>query len=232
MTILSVIQDACAQGLGLEVPDEVFASTDRSMIEMQRIANEMARRITDSYDWQDLCKIETITGDGSTTANDLPSDYRRMLKEAKVWSSSLETSLSHIQSLDKWLELDVQSFDFVINAWTIYGGQMHIKPALASAVTAKYFYVRNTIVTASDASLKTTFTLDDDVFALNEDLLKLGIIWRWKEYKKLDYAEDLADYEELKERLIIADKGSKQIRVGRPRLPSNVSIAYPVSITT
>lgn len=231
MTVLSVVQEACAQGLAIEVPSEVYTSTDRSMVEMKSIVNEMARRITDAHDWQNLCKIATITGDGSTEANDLPSDYKRMIKDAHVYSSSLETALTHIDSLDTWLELDVQSYDYVINAWTIYGDQMHIKPALASGVTAKYFYVRNTIVTASDASLKTSFTLDDDTFALSEDLLKLGIIWRWKEYKGLDYAESLADYEELKERLIFADKGSKKIAVGRPRFVKGARFAYPQVIT-
>lgn len=232
MTILSVVQDACAQGLGLDVPDVLFASTDRDMVEMRRIANDMARRITDAHDWQDLKKIHTITGDGSTESHSLPSDYKRMLKKAKVWSSSLETALSHIQDSDKWLELDVQSFDFVINAWTIYGGQMHIKPALSTGTTAQYFYVRNTIVADSGSSLKTTFTADTDTYQLDEDLLKLGIIWRWKAYKRLNYSEELEDYEEYKERLIVADKGSKDIRVGRPRMPRDIKIAYPVSITT
>lgn len=230
MTILSVCQEV-AKVVGLEEPDVVFSSTTREIVELRSVANEMARRIADVYDWQVLCKIATITGDGSTEDWSLPSDYLRQMKKTNLWSSSLETALSHIESLDRWLELDVQSFDFVINAWTIYGGEIHVKPALASAVTAKYFYVRNTVVTASGGSLKTSFTADDDTYGLSEDLLKLGIIWRWKEYKGQDYAEAMQDYEELKERLIIADKGSKGIRVGRPRLPSDVKIAYPVSIT-
>jgi hypothetical protein len=230
MTILSVCQEV-AKVVGLEEPDVVFSSATREIEELRSVANEMARRIADVYDWQALCKIATITGDGATEDWSLPSDYLRQMKKTHLWSSSLETALSHIKDLDRWLELDVQSFDFIINAWTIYGGEIHVKPALASAVTAKYFYVRNTVVTANGGSLKTSFTADDDTYGLSEDLLKLGIIWRWKEYKGQDYAEAMQDYEELKERLIIADKGSKGIRVGRPRLPSDVKIAYPVSIT-
>jgi hypothetical protein len=230
MTILSVCQNA-AKYIGIDVPSGVFASTQRELVELAEIAQEMAGRIVDGHDWQLLSRVATITGDGSTETFDLPSDYSRMLKEAHVWSSSLETALSHIQSLDEWLELDVQSFDFVINAWTIYGGQMHIKPALASAVTAKYFYQSNLIVQPSSGSNKAAFTADDDTFRLSERLLTLGIVWRWKESKGQPYQEPMQDYEELKSRLVLSDKGSKKIAIGRPRIPSDVSIAYPVSIT-
>lgn len=229
MTILSVIQEA-AKYIGVNVPDQVFASTDREHVELASIAQEMAERIATGHDWQKFSRIATITGDGSTEAFDLPSDYDRMLVKASVWSSSLETALSPITSLDKWLELDVQSFDFVINAWTIYGGQMNIKPALATGVTAKYFYQSNLIVAPASGSNKVAFTADDDTFRLDERLLRLGIIWRWKEMKGQSYAEPMADYEELKERLVVRDRGSRMMRIGRVRMPGDVTTAYPQAI--
>lgn len=229
MTILSVIQDA-AKFIGVQVPDAVFASTVREHVELASIAQEMAERIASGHDWQQFSRVATITGDGSTEAFDLPSDYDRMLVKASVWSSSLETALSPITSLDRWLELDVQSFDFVINAWTIYGGQMNIKPALATGVTAKYYYQSNLIVAPASGSNKVAFTADDDTFRLDERLLKLGIIWRWKETKGQSYAEPMADYEELKERLVVRDRGSRMMRIGRVRMPADVTTAYPQAI--
>lgn len=230
MTILSVCQSA-SKIIGLAVPDAVMASTAREMVELSNIAQEMADRIASGHDWQPLSRIATVTGDGSTEAFDLPSDYDRMLLKAKVWSSSLETALSHILDLDQWLALDVQSFDFVVNAWTIYGGQIHIKPALASGVTAKFFYQSNLVVSPNAGENKTTFTADTDTFRLDERLLTLGIIWRWKEAKGQDYAEPMADYEEAKERLVLRDRGSKMLRIGPVRMPSDVRIAYPVNVT-
>jgi hypothetical protein len=229
MTILSVLQDV-ASFIGVTVPNEVFASTVREHVELASMAQEMAERIASGHDWQKLSKVATITGDGSAEAFDLPSDYDRMLVKASVWSSSLETALSPITSLDKWLELDVQSFDFVINAWTIYAGQMNIKPALSTGATAKYFYQSDRIIAPATGANKVAFTADTDSFVLDERLLKLGVIWRWKEQKGQPYAECMADYEELKERLVVRDRGSRMMRIGRVRMPSDVTTAYPQAI--
>jgi hypothetical protein len=230
MTILSVAQDACKL-IGVEVPTGLLASTDREHVELVAVATEMAQRIARGHQWQLFSRIHTITGDGTTEDWSLPSDYDRMPVKAQLWSSALETALSPITDIDKWLEMDVQSFDFVVNAWTIYGGQIHIKPALASGVTVKFFYQSNLIVAPEAGANKTGFTLDTDSFRLDEQLLKLGIIWRWKESKGQSYAEWLDDFEELKERLVVRDKGSRVLRIGQPRMPSGVQVAYPQAIT-
>lgn len=230
MTILSVAQDV-AKVIALDVPDAVATSTDREYVELFHVANEMAERIARGHEWQLFSRIHTLTGDGTTEDFDLPSDYDRMLVKSQVWSSALETGLSPISDLDKWLELDVQAFDFVVNAWTIYGGQMHIKPALPTAVTAKFFYQSNLIVSASGGSTKVTFSADDDHFRLDEQLLKLGMIWQWRSNKGLPYAEDMVNYETLLARLVTRDKGSRMLRIGNIRLPRDVNVAYPQAVT-
>jgi len=230
MTLLSVAQEVCKK-VGLNVPDTVATSTDREMVEMLSVINDMAERIASGHDWQKLSAIATVTGDGATEEFSLPTDYDRQLVKSQVWSSSLETPLSHISDLDKWLGFDVQSYDYVINAWIIYGGSLHIKPALATSVSGKYFYQSNLIVAPATGDNKTSFTVDTDTFRLDEKLLRLGSIWQWRENKGLPYAEDMANYEELKERLVARDKGSRMIRVGKVRLPNDVTVAYPQEIT-
>ena len=229
MTVLSVAQDV-AKVVGLEVPDALVASTARERVELTATIQEMATRIARGHDWQFLATEATVTGDGSTEAFSLPSDYDRMRQKAQVWSASLETPLTPISDPDFWLGLDIQSFDFVINAWIIYGGQIRIKPALATGVTAKYFYQSNLIIAPSSGNNKTTFAADTDTFRLDEQLLTLGAIWRWRERKGQPYAEDMADYEELKARLVARDRGSRVIKTGKVRMAHDAQIAYPQNI--
>lgn len=229
MTLISVCKEV-AKVIALDVPDVIASSTDREAVELMALANEMAGRIAAGYDWQKLAAIHTITGDGTTTAFDMPSDFSRMLVKSQVWSSSLETALSPITDLDRWLELDVQDFDFVVNAWTIYGGQMHIKPALSDGITAQFFYQKNTIIAPSSGSAKTEFTADDDTFSIDERLLKLAMIWQWRANKGLPYAEDMVNYETHLSRLVLRDRGSKMLRVGTVRMPKDTSVAYPQAI--
>ncbi len=230
MSLLSVCQDV-AKVIAIDVPSIVASSTDRELVELLAVANTMAERIATGHEWQVLSRIATITGDGATEDFDLPTDYDRMLTKSQLWSSSLETALTPITDLDRWLELDVQTFDFVINAWTIYGGQMHVKPALSTGVTAKYFYQSNLMVSPSSGANKDAFSADNDTFRLSEELLKLGMIWQWRANKGLSYAEDMVNYEQLLARLVARDKGSRMLRIGRVRLPSDVTVAYPQAIT-
>ena len=230
MTLLTVCQEV-SKVIGLDVPTIVASSTEREYIELFAVAHTMADRIIKGHDWQILSRIHTLIGDGATEDFDLPSDYDRMLVKSQVWSSSLQTPLSPITDLDHWLEIDIKSFQFVVNAWTIYGGQMHIKPALDTAITAKFFYQSDLFAASSGGSAQASFVADSDVFRLSEDLLKLGMIWQWRANKGLPYAEDMMNYEQMLGRLVARDKGSKMMRIGKARLPGDVSVAYPQNVS-
>lgn len=231
MTVLSVIQDVATK-IGMEVPSAVMASTVREHVEIKALANEVATRIAAAHDWRKLAAQATYTGDGSTEDFDLPTDYDRMPKKAKVWSSSNQSPLSPVYDLDTWLGLDVQNVDLVFGSWIIYGGQMHIKTALSSGATAKHWYQSNLIIAPSGGGTnKTTFTADDDTFRLDERLLKLGLIWEWKFSKGRPYAEDMATFEEAKEKRINDDKGARILTVGAKRISGDVDMPFPGSVT-
>jgi hypothetical protein len=230
MTTLSVIQDACTSGIALEKPTAVFGSATREHIELASLINEAGYMIAAAHEWQTLNKIATITGDGSDETFALPSDFDRMLEKSQLWSSSLETPLTPISDRDEWLGLDVQSFDFVTNAWIIYGNQIHIKPALASAVTVKYFYQSHHWAQTSALVNVDEFSADTDTFRLNNRLLKLALVYKWREMKGLPYAENMADYQDLLAKLINRDKGSRIFRIGKAVMPRDAVFAYPQNI--
>lgn len=228
MSILSVIKEVCPV-IGLTVPTAVFSSTDREHVELQALANEMAKRIAfDTRDWTRLKVLATITGDGVATAFDFPDDYQRMLKKAHVWPSATPyTTLTHYADSDEWLGIQVQNFQPLLGAWTIVGEQMLIKPAIPNLSTVQFFYLSSNIVKDKDGNAKASFTADEDVFRLDERILKLGMIWQWKANKGMAYAEDMATYEDALAVSAGADKGSNIITVGRRRVPYDADVAFP-----
>ena len=230
MTILTVTEGVAAV-IGIDVPTVLFSSTDREHVELQHLANEMALRIWKTHDWELLRTLATITGDASTTEWPLESDFGRMVKDANLWSSRIQTPLTHIVSADSWLELDIRSFQYVIGVWTKIGGQIGIKPAMTATETAKYYYISDLIIDPVSGSNKQTFTLDDDAFRLNERVLKLGMIWQWRANKGLPYAEDLENYETALGEMISEDKGATILHVGRTRTRRGVRISYPQAIS-
>lgn len=230
MSLLTVFQGACTSGIALEKPTAVFGSSVREHLELAALANEMAAMIAESHEWQVLQRIATVTGDGTTTDFDLPSDYARMLTETQLWSSTIDGPLMPIRDRDDWLNAITKDYDFMTNAWILYAGQLHFRPALDASETVKYFYQSNLWGQTSGATNIDAFTADNDTFRLDERLLKLGIIWRWREMKGLPYAENLNDYELLKEKLIHRDRGPSVLRDSGSRMRGMGQLAYPWNI--
>ncbi len=230
MSLLTAVTEACPW-LGItDVPDALFGSTTPTAIALRSVAAEAALGIVEDFDWQRLKTIATITGDGTTTEWDLPDDYSRMLKKAAIWPSEHPDSpFEHVTDLDEWLHREVRASGDLLGRWTIYDDKVHIKPAIASAQTAKYFYIKNTIISAEGSTTltKTTFDADTDSFFLGDRILKLAIIWRYKAAKGRPYAEDFNNYSAARDQIAGGDKGSKVMHLGRARVPRDVSIAHP-----
>lgn len=224
MTILSVVQSASTK-LVSQVPQSVYSSNDKILVELRDLANDVARDIADAHDWRALFKVATITGDGSDTDFALPSDYDRMPLKGEVHDVSTSSVLCPVNTADDYLRLQIDGF--VANDpgyWIILSGFMNIYPALGTGKEVKFAYLRNTIVSGGT---KTEFTTDTDTFDLDERLLMLGLVWRWRAQKRLEYSEDMATYNDALSVRINKDRGSRILAVGPSRFPANVGVAYP-----
>ena len=227
-TVLEVIR-AAAPRLGIDRPDQIFSSTDRTAIELAEMVNDCAVRLGRRHDWQALQIIQTHSGDGATSAYALPSDYWRMPKDAQIWSTRWQRPLVKISSED-WLRLEIRQYDLVTGNWSLFGGNINYKPDLATGEDAKFFYICNKVC-ANNARTdkKERFTADDDYFCLDDYMLELSLIWAWREQKGMDYAEDMADAQEAIEQAIGKDKGAG-ILTQSSRRNVRAKVAYPWQI--
>lgn len=229
MTVLAAIQNACAI-LPLNRPDGVFAGQEREHFELQVLANMAADHIAKDYEWQKLKQIATILGDGASREFDFPADYDRMLKQAELRTARCALPLTHVIASDAWLDMSLRPFNQVTGAWTVYDGRLHIAPAPVAGEEIKYFYMSGRWAIDKNATPKALFTADDDMFRLSEKLLELCMIWKWRGNKGLAYAQDLDAYEDAKEKLVTADKGSRFITIGGGGRYCRPEAAYPRSI--
>lgn len=228
-TVLQIVQNA-APKLGIAVPDALFSATGRTEVELRSILNEVAERIVRAHDWQALKTLETNTGDGSTEGFDLPSDYMRMPKDGRVWSSRWQIPLTHVLG-DDWLMLDVQNYTAQPGVWTILGGQIKFNPVLTSTDTAKWYYISENFSVPSSGANKAAFSADTDTFILDDRLLQLMLIYEFRQRKGLDYAEDLVNAEVALSQAISDDKGAR-ILTQRSRASVAADLAYPVNVST
>jgi hypothetical protein len=234
MSLLSVVREVCAN-TGVLMPSSVFANINgnRTMQEMLAHANEIAQRITaDTRNWTKLKTLATLTGDGVTTAFDLPENYLRMPFTANVWSSaSTQSPLRFVPGEDDWVRRRANNDTSSYGEWTMMGGQMHIFPALAAGTTASFAYISKNSIALGGGGFSDTFMGNDDTFIISERLLRLGMIWQWKASKGSPYAEDMGTYSDALSNASGFDSPAPII-IGRTPISVNAQVAYPWPLPT
>lgn len=233
MPILDVVQTAALRVIGNKPTSAFSPNRDQQTVqELVDLANDVARDIAESQDWQALTKIATITGDGTETQFDLPSDYDRMaIASSLVDPANWFWGYGQISTVNEWLRLKSLGFQWITpGAWIIIGNQFNFLPAPGPDQKAEYPYITKNVVVSNGGVPKETFTTDTDRFVLDERVLTLGTIWRWKEQKGLEYGEDQQNYEIALSQRQAKDAGGRVIR-NAPRLPRGLfSRAYPWSL--
>lgn len=221
MNILQIVQ-AATLSIDVDRPQVLFTSTDRTALELIDTANTAALQILDEYDWQRLIRTATITGDGVLTAFPLPDDYSRMVKDASLVGPNWRFyPAQQMQDFNHWLELMDYPVATWEQRWMVFGGNLNIMPIMPLNTPLSYGYISTSIVGGPDLS---TFTTDDDTFVLDDELLRLGIIWNWKKSKGYDFSAELAQYQQRMEMQRFRDVGSRQTlitggRRGRYTIP-------------
>lgn len=229
MTILSAMQSASIRLKG-EKPAVFFTSSDTFELEIVDLINEVAADICKYHDWQGLTKIASFNGDGKTEVFPFPADYDRQLLYSVVQDiNHWMWGYTHVTDLNTFLAQRYMTFGTNPGIWTIYDNSMHFIPAPSNGNNATYPYI--SLNYSSDASnvKKPSFDADTDDFVIRggERLLTLGLIWRWRENKKLDYTGDQEAFTMALEQLAARDKGSSVFRQYSASNFRNVPVSYP-----
>jgi hypothetical protein len=218
--------------LNRDQPTSLFSTTDPFAAELLLCAKDTAESlIKEEHDWRALTLMATLTGDASTVlfplATTAPS-FQRLIKNAKLHSLRFRNATFRAAAdLDEWLFIKDNLLVGSPGNWVLLNNAVQIFPPMPVSDTARFFYISNYYALSSGGTPQAAFLADTDTFALDESLLRLGIIWRWKADKGRDYSESLKNYEIAKSAAMTGDKGSQSIVVGRQRVTHGATIAYP-----
>lgn len=213
MAILAALQSASLRIAG-QRPASFFGSSELLAQELADLSNEVANDICQYQDWQKLTKVHNITGDGSAEEYDFPADYSRQLLNADMQDlESWAWGYQHITDINDFLFQKQRGMILTPGAWIIYGGQMHFTPAPSGDASFPYIS-KNYAIDSATLNPKAAFDADTDEFILEERLLTLGLIWRWREMKGLGFAGDQEAFTKALDEYASKDTGSKVIRWG------------------
>lgn len=227
MSVLTACQSALVRMIGKK-PATVFSSTEQTVVEVADLVNEVAADIMKGHDWQALTEIYDITGDGAATAFPFPDDYDRMVLATDIYdANSWAWGYDHITSIGEWIMHTTGAAIRTPGAWMVRKDQFQFSPTPSAGQIARFAYISNLFARDTIGTPKAAFTEDTDTFALDDRLLTLGLIWRWRAQKKLDYAEDMQTYEIALSQEQARDKGAKVIRSRVRRGPPNLRVGWP-----
>lgn len=229
MSCLSLIQTVCAR-LGLTQPNTAVNSTDAQIIQLVAISNEEGQDLAARYPWTALQGEATYTtvaledqGAVETIAPGL--DY---IVNDTIWNRDLRRPVFGPKSQQAWQ----QQKAFAINGpWSNYRIQQgHIKmfPVPSAGQDCYFEYIsKNWLTDSTGATGYSEWNADTDVSVMDEQLLVLGTIWRWKKYKGFEYAEDFNTYERRVQNAMTRDGGKDWLNLNNTKYDIFPGVVVP-----
>lgn len=219
--ILPALQSAALRVAGRK-PGTFFGASSQLELELCDLVNEVATDIAKYQDWQALTKIATISGGAEIP---IPADYDRMLLNADLQQSgNWMWGYDRITDMNDFIYRQNSGWNSSPGGWIMYGNMFHISPA--STGDTQFPYITANWAIDANGAAKSEFTADTDSFLLPERLLTLGLVWRWREMKKLDYTGDPDAFVKALDEYAGKDGGSKILRFSGSRRWPNASAPY------
>jgi hypothetical protein len=221
MTLLTIVRNS-ADRLGLGRPSSVVSSTDPNAVALLAMAQEEGKTLARRHEWQVLQSEYTFPTAASTASYALPTDFDRILKETVFNRTSRRRMLGDLTPA-QWQETQASLVTMVNPAFRIRGNLFLISPTPSAIETVAYEYMTNKWCESSGGTAQTEWLSDTDVGKLSEDIMTLGVIWRWKRAKGLDYGEDMNSYEMEVAKSILNDGARTRIDTScteRDRVPN------------
>lgn len=216
MTCLSIIQSVCLR-VGLPKPNAAITSSDTKIQQMLELLDEEGQELAARHSWQALTILDVFTtvasnvqfsfveiptvADGSTTTN----ANARFIVNNTIWNKSTRLPIYGCLSPQEWEMLAATSITGPYSRYRIVANSMEFIPVPVAGQTCVYEWVstnwvRGQFTQAGVPYIPVLGTVarygsDADLTVLDEQILALGTIWRWKAAKGLPYAEDFAKYE-------------------------------------
>lgn len=204
MTLLQLIQEFTAR-TGLDIPTMVGASTDAGVKQCQALMNEVITDLTGrGQSWPALQRQATFVSVAAEQQGLMttiaPYGYQYVIEES-LYDRTERRPLYGPRNAPRWQESEALPVTGPFYSYRIWNGYFNMQPAPPAGHTIAFEYSSNYAIqgatSASDATLvyRRRFLYDADVFLLDEELLLLGLRWKWKKEKGLSFATEKLDYE-------------------------------------
>tara|TARA_R110002126_G_scaffold2345_1_gene13494 strand:+ start:73 stop:774 length:702 start_codon:yes stop_codon:yes gene_type:complete len=214
MTLLTLAQAAC-DIIGMPRPTSVMAGADQTARTMLSLAQREGRALARRWTWTALRKQQTFTTVAQTVQTGaVPSDFDRMVSET-FWNRTDQERVVGPVTPEEWQGLVASVALPIESAFQMRAGQIELYPVPTAGETYAYEYVSSQWCQSAGGSGQSAWAADTDTGLLDEELTTLGLVWRFKQSRGLDYAEDMTTYEEQVLQAVARDGARRTARLAR-----------------
>jgi hypothetical protein len=218
MALLDVVQRVCDE-VGLPRPAVVATSTEQLARQMFSLANAELEELSKRFDWPVLTREYNFPTVAGTSQYVLPADYRKFLSNTLYDSTRFYQMRGSISS-GEWQRTKALNLGALSCAKVrIYGNpaKINVLPTPVSAENVVFEYMtKNFAVNAGNAEIL-RYSADNDVALIDEALIRMGLKWRIKHAKGLEFSADLAEYEGVVAREFASALAQPALNVGFSR---------------
>lgn len=208
MNALELVQEVCRR-VGFPVSNTATNSTDPQITQILSLLNEEGREQSARVDWTNLQTEATFTSvatESQGAMSTIAPGFRYIINET-IWNRSEQRTAPGPVTPRQYQQLKSGLASLIDPVWRIRGGNLILQPAPAAGRSYVFEYVDKRWAVGADATRKEQFAIDTDTHLLDDDALLYGTLWRWRQAKGLEYAEDFVKYERKLEELIGRDGG-------------------------
>lgn len=214
MTLLSIVQDAC-DDIGFPTPATVVGNAEAK--QYLRLANREGNALA-RHDWQALKKEHTFTLVTADQDYALPTDFKYIIPSS-AWNRDNQRSLIEPLTSEEWQFFKGWSTVNGLNQRArIRNDLFEFEQTITSGEngqTIAYEYISKNWCESSGGTGQTKFLADSDVAILDEELITLGLIWRFKKAKGLSFEADFFEYDRLVKEAKSRDGGARRVNLDR-----------------
>lgn len=197
-SLLTIVQRHC-QRSGLPVPATVYGSSDTQVQQLMGLLEEEGNDLNSRGAWEGTtfeATHTTLALEDQGTMTDIASNGFKYIKNDTIWDRTDDLPVMGPVSPQAWQALKGMATTSPRYQFRIRGGKLLVNPTPTAGHTWAFEYVsRFWITDDSGSTYREYFGADGDLVLVPADLLLMGLRWRWKKEKGLDYAEDFRTYE-------------------------------------
>jgi hypothetical protein len=213
MSLLSIIAGACGQ-LNLVTPSSVVGATDQQTLQLLALARQGGKELARRFDWQVLTNEATFTtaaAEQQTTLSSVVSNFARVI-DGTMWNRTQSRRVHGPLTAQEWQRRKAAAAQVGVElCFRIRGDALLFNPAPPAGDTIAFEYVSNQWCRSAAGTPQRDWAADSDAALIDEEILRLDLVWRFLKAKGLDYAEEFRTYEMALADLFGADAGKPVI---------------------